>query len=62
VFSGFIVVDTQQLTRNMNYVYEPNGHIVVAMTLFLDVVNLFMQIISIVNYFTKEKKNKKVNH
>lgn len=57
VFSMFIVMDTQQLTRDMTFVHQHNGHIIVAMTLFLDIVNLFLRILSIVNHFIK-KDNK----
>lgn len=61
LFSVFIVIDTQKLTEDNYYLNMQNGHIVMSLTLFLDIVNLFIRVLKIMNSLTKKesKKDKK---
>jgi FtsH-binding integral membrane protein len=61
IFSLFIVVDTQQLVKDNTYVNIRNGHIVIAMSLFLDVVNLFLRVLHIIGRVTNNERKKKQN-
>lgn len=45
IFSGYILVDTQLIMRH----YHPEEHIAAAISLYLDIINLFLAILRILN-------------
>jgi len=45
IFSGYIIFDTQMIIKHLNY----EEYIVAAVSLYLDVINLFLQILRIMN-------------
>lgn len=61
MFSLFIVVDTQNLVKDDTYVNVRNGHVVIAMSLFLDVINLFLKVLHIIGRVTNDNRKKKRN-
>ena len=55
IFSLFIVCVTQYLTRDNELINHPVGHVIMAMTLFLDVVGLFLRILLMLQKMPQEK-------
>lgn len=45
IFSGYILIDTQMIMRH----YHPEEHIAAAISLYLDIINLFLAILRILN-------------
>lgn len=58
LFSTFIIVDTQKLVNSPN-MNRRNGHIISAMTLYLDIVNLFLDILKILSILNVDKRRKR---
>jgi len=65
LFGLFIVIDTQSLTETDFYMKTKYGHYVAAINLYLDIINLFLNILSILNTknqkIEKKKKHNNIN-
>ncbi|OMH82241.1 Protein lifeguard 4 [Zancudomyces culisetae] len=55
IFSGYIVYDTS----NILYRYRPDQYVIASMSLYLDVLNLFMQILKVLSKNEEERNRKK---
>ena len=58
LFSAFILVDTQKLVNSPN-INRRNGHIISAMSLYIDIVNLFIDILKILSVINDSKRKKR---
>jgi FtsH-binding integral membrane protein len=60
LFSGFIVYDTQRLiAEDKEYTFKSNGHIIIALVFYIDIVYLFVMILTIVNYLASNRLKSK---
>lgn len=50
VFSGFIIFDTHLIMHALS----PEDYILAAINLYMDFINLFLQILKILQYFRRE--------
>lgn len=60
LFCTFIVHDTQNLA-NQELINRRNGHIIAAMSLYLDVLNLFVNILKLLSFIDKKNQRKRHN-
>ena len=60
LFCTFIVYDTQNLA-SQQFINRKNGHIIAAMTIYLDVLNLFMDILKLFTFLNKNRNKKRHN-
>ena len=49
IFSMYVIYDTQLLMQNKRYHYESDDYILAAMNLYLDIINIFIELLSIMN-------------
>ena len=49
VFAIYLIYDTQLLMSNKRYHYESDDYILAAMNLYLDIINIFIELLSIMN-------------
>lgn len=60
LFCTFIIYDTQNITNSDN-INRKNGHIIAAMSLYLDVLNLFLNILKLLSFIEKRNEKKRQN-
>lgn len=49
VFAIYLIYDTQLLMNNKRYHYESDDYILAAINLYLDIINIFIELLSIMN-------------
>ena len=49
IFSMYLIYDTQLLMRNKKHHYDTDDYILAAMNLYLDIINIFLELLSIMN-------------
>lgn len=59
LISLFIIIDTQLLINNDSLIDVHNGHVLIAMSLFVDIVNMFLRVVTIVNKLLNNDKKKR---
>lgn len=58
IFIGYIVVDTQMMIGGgHSRQFEPDEHVIAAMNLYLDVINLFLKLLKLLSKFSKKGKS-----
>lgn len=58
LFMGYIVFDIQLYFKNPEVHTHKNAHVMAALNIYLDVVNIFIRIVKIYDKYIKEKNNK----